>query len=273
MSARIAAASRPCRASEQYTDPVDIPVVPAVAEPDAPRFRRRLVVKPGRAGLWTALVPLLIPHVWIGVFLLWGAASELAGALLAEPVTGTIISLRQSTSSKGSTTSYVEAGCELPDGLWRGELVIDNDRYASLRTQQPIDLKYSPLPYFQQVWLAGEGANVYVFFFAAFWNAICGALLWTLAGKKVLTWWLMKRGALVSGEVVSISPPQNGKGDATVTFRFVPLGGGPAVEATAERSPVDARALGPRVQVAHAIGKPQRCAIVDDAPWQVVSGT
>jgi hypothetical protein len=242
--------------------------VAATSTPDPVRANRRVKRRAGRPGLWSALVVLFIPHVWVGIGLVGLAIGQLAFPLVAEPVTGHVLSKEQHVV-KGSPTWNVRITYALhgePGELYRR---VSEAEYQHIAKGDAVELKAACILGLQHASPADAPNIPVMLLFALFWNSIVGMFVYSMALRPILNRWLVRHGASAAGTITRIDPPA--KGTCKVFYSFVPEGAGVHVEGTCtiNTSIADTLRKGMPVTIFHLAARPMFSVVYEASAWEL----
>ncbi|HEY4222928.1 MAG TPA: hypothetical protein VGO62_16340 [Myxococcota bacterium] len=250
--------------------------VAAASTPDAPALANRTVTKrAGAAGLASVFVVPFIPHVWVGIGMIFAAIGQCAFPFVATPVDGVVTGVNTGTGKHG--VFYTETVRYSVDGKDGTETIsIDAARFRAKPVNEVVHLRAANMLGFAMAHREGESDFPVLVPFALFWNTICAVFVWQLAVKPLLRWWLVRRGALVRGVVDDVHLSTGKGARALVKYTFTPAGstlpmrGSMSVTPSVFQKAGEAFAVGADVAVVHHPRRPRLNALVDLTSWQPV---
>ena len=247
--------------------------VAASSRPDPPPLTSRtLRRRPGRPGLWTAFLVLLLPHFWVGIGVAVVAVAELAFPLVAYAQTGHVVDKSISTSRKAGTTFSVNVAYDV-DGVENFEtLRVDAEGYDRASTGDEMALDVASAFGFSSARDPRETHVPLMVFFAAFWNFCMGLMVRQLSWRPLSRWWLVKRGARAAG-VVDNTKRTTGKGAAVVVNYHFNVSGRGTVEGnmSVTHKLFDSAPLPTTITVFHHPRWPRLNVVYELSSWEIQS--
>jgi len=171
----------------------------------------------------------MVPFVLIGVgfvsYTIYQGYERVRFANSGVDVRGAVTRLWDHKSNGDSDSSFYvayEYGLDPSDDKTNtGESTIDEDTYKTLKKGDPISVRYLKTdPTHSRI--PGQGSSLGgLLVFTGFWNLIVGTMSWLLT-KMMLRQRRLRRGRLVSGEVIGATVKNDSDGDCrfTLNYRF-----------------------------------------------------
>ena len=245
--------------------------VAATSSPD-PAPPRRVKKRPGRAGLASVFVVLVIPHVWVGVGLVLVTAANIVFPYVAVPVTGHVVS-GVVTTGKGGAVYTQTVAYELDGHADSTDIGVDETTFQASHTGDPRALEATRVLGHGWARTPGSGpAPLMLLAVTTFWNCIVFVFVYMIAIQPLLRWWLVRKGALVVGEVTEVKQ-RVGKGgrDTAVRYRFTAADGALVNgEMTVARTLYSGDAPLPSVTVFHHPRWPRLNVVYELSSWALV---
>jgi hypothetical protein len=188
---------------------------------------RRVRARPWRSWAWGFLI-FLVPHVWVGVFLLGAAVFELVEtvrfSLYSHDVPGRVSRL-EVRRSKGRVSHWVHFTYR--EGLTdaRAEAAVDEAGFGLLAEGQVVDVRILPGsragPYLLARGVSGPWAKLGAWWMITlFWDGFMAFLVWNAFGPRLRHRSLVRHGVAARGEVTDVVENRPSRGPRTFTIRY-----------------------------------------------------
>lgn len=196
--------------------------VAAVSTPNPPvaGSNRRVHKRPGRTGLWAAVVLVFfIPHIWGGIFLARRAIEQLAFPLASQTVTASVI-----YKGTDGDRHYQAVGYKIADVERQAELTVSAENHLAVRNGDLVELKVADILGQSIVHHANYSRFPFLVFPALFWNFFVFIFVREFAWLPLARRWLIKRGACSDGVIDEVTRTHGRGGGVLITFHFTPTG-------------------------------------------------